>query len=99
MSSQPHWKTDFPVRQSEEHRVTRRQFVKFTCGSGLAFGAAWFAKGRLLAPPVATEPKCVARIDEIPVGGSKLFRYPTENGPCVLFRLTNGRFVALSQSC
>ena len=99
MSNQPHWKTDFPIRQSEEHCVTRRQFLKFTCCSGLAFSAVWFAKGKLLTPRVATESRFVARIGEIPVGGSKLFRYPTESDPCILIRLRTGRLAAYSQSC
>ena len=99
MSHKVRWKADFPIRQSEEHRVTRRQFARFACCSAAVFGAAWLAKGKLLAPRVATEPKCIARTDEISVGGSKLFRYPTEADPCILIRLTFDQFVAYSQSC
>ncbi len=99
MSAQPNWKADFPVRQSEEHRVTRRQFVLFASCSGAVFGAAWLVKGKVLAPPVPTEPKLIARLDEIPVGGSKLFRYPTRAEPCILIRLATDRFAAYSQSC
>ena len=99
MTHKPRWKVDFPIRQSEEHRVTRRQFAMFACCSAAVFGAAWLAKGKLLAPRVATEPKYIARTDEIPVGGSKLFRYPTEADPCILIRLTVDQFVAYSQSC
>ena len=95
----PNWKSDYPVRQSEEHRVTRRQFAKFACGSALVFGASWLAKDALLAPGVSSEPKFVARFDEIPVGGYKLFRYPTESDPCILVRLTEQKFAAYSQSC
>jgi Rieske Fe-S protein len=93
------WKADFPVGQSAEHRVTRRQFAKFTCCSAAVFGAVWLVKGKVLAPRVATEPKFVARIDEIPVGSSKLFRYPTEADPCILIRLGTGQFAAYSQGC
>ena len=99
MSTQPNWKADFPIRQSEEHRLTRRQFVMFASCSAAVFGAAWLAKGKVFAPRVATEPKFIARMDEIPVGGSKLFRYPTEADPCILIRLTTDRFVAYSRSC
>ena len=99
MTDKPHWNADFPIRQSEEHRVTRRQFAKFACCSAAVFGAAWLAKGKVLAPRVATEPKFIARTDEIPVNGSKLFRYPTEADPCILIRLANDRFAAYSQSC
>jgi Rieske Fe-S protein len=95
----PNWKSDYPVRQSEEHRVTRRQFAKFACGSALAFGASWLAKDALLAPGVAGEPKFVARLDEIAASGHKLFRYPTEDDPCILIRVTEQKFAAYSQSC
>ncbi len=88
MSTQPNWKADFPIRQSEEHRVTRRQFVMFASCSAMVFGAAWLAKGKVFAPCVATEPQFIARMDEIPVGGSKLFRYPTEADPCTTVRST-----------
>src|SRR5687768_15174736 len=99
MPHKVHWNADFPIRQSEEHRVTRRQFAVFACCSAAVFGAAWLANGKLLAPRVATEPKLIARTDEIPVGGSKLFLYPTESDPCILVRLETDRFAAYSQSC
>ncbi len=99
MSTQSHWNTDFPIRQSKEHRVTRRQFAMFACCSAAVFGAAWLAKGKVLAPRVATEPKFIALTDEIPVNASKLFRYPTDADPCILIRLGTDRFVAYSQSC
>src|SRR5881396_275094 len=99
MSTQPNWRRDYPIRQAEEHRVTRRQFAMFACCSAAVFGAAWLAKGKVLAPRIATEPKIIARTDEIPVGGSKLFRYPTEVDPCILIRLATDRFAAYSQSC
>src|SRR5687768_7243975 len=83
----PDWKRDFPVRQTAEHEVSRRQFIKVACCSALAVGAAGLVKGKLLALPPATEPKLVSQVNEIPVGGYKLFRYPTENHPCILVRL------------
>ena len=99
MTNKPHWKADFPIRQSDEHRVTRRQFAVFACCSAAVFGAAWLAKDKVLAPRVATAPRFVAHLDEIPVGGSKLFRYPTEADPCILIHLAPGQFAAYSQSC
>ena len=99
MTDKSNWKVDFPIRQSEEHRVTRRQFALFACCSAAVFGSAWLAKGKVLSPRVATEPKFIARTDEIPVGGSKLFRYPTDVDPCILIRLATDGFAAYSQSC
>ena len=93
------WESDYPVRQSEEHRVTRRQFAKFACCSALAFGAAALAKEKLFAPPAATEPMRVASLGELKVGGYKLFNYSTEYQPCILIRLGESEFAAYSQSC
>ena len=99
MTNKPHWKSDFPISQSDEHRVSRRQFAVFACCSAAVFGAAWLARGQRLATRAPSEARFVARIDEIPVGGSKLFRYPTEADPCILIRLAPDRFAAYSESC
>jgi len=95
----PHWKSTFPVRQSAEHDVSRRQFIKAACCSAVIVGAGWTARDHILPPPRATESRFVARADEIPVGGYRLFRYPTENHPCILVRLSEPEFAAYSQSC
>ncbi|PYM13076.1 MAG: Rieske (2Fe-2S) protein [Verrucomicrobia bacterium] len=92
-------KSDSPIPESEEHQVTRRQFAKFACCSVLAMAAGRLGKDTLLARRVATEPMQIAGIGEIRVGGYKLFRYPTEDEPCILVRLAENRFVAYSQSC
>lgn len=95
----PAWRTDFPVRQPEEHAVSRRQFMK-TCGcAAAAVGAGLMLKDRINPIPAATEPKFVALLSEVPVGGSRLFRYPTEDHPCILVRLSETEFAAYSQSC
>ena len=99
MNSQTHRKTDFPIQQSEEHRIARRQFLKFACGSALALGAGGVCQDRLFARRVATAPKRVACLDQIDVGGYRLFRYPTEDEPCILVRLAVDRFAAYSQNC
>src|SRR3954464_3875574 len=98
-SNLPDWKTDFPVRQSEEHAVSRRQFIKVACCTAAAIGAAGLVRGKLFALPKATGPLLVARAEEIAVGGYKLFRYPTEDHPCILVRLSQTEFAAYSQSC
>ena len=99
MSDQPHWKTSFPVRQSDEHDISRREFAKVACCSAFAVGAGWLARDKILLLPPATKPKLVARVGEVPVGGSRLFRYPTEDHPCILVRLSENEFAAYSQAC
>ena len=99
MPDQPHWKSNFPVRQSAEHEVSRRQFVKVACCSALAVGTGWMMRDKIFQLPPATGPKLLGRAEEIPVGGYKLFRYPTEDHPCIVVRLSDGEFAAYSQSC
>ena len=67
--------------------------------SALAVGAGWLSKDKLFARAWEAGPKFVARTDEVPVGGYKLFRYPTENDPCILVRLSENEFAAYSQAC
>lgn len=99
MSENPLWKSNFPVRQTAEHDVSRRQFFKIACCSAVAVGAGWTWKEKLRPLPPATEPKLLGRVDEIAVGSYKLFHYPTEDHPCILVRLSETEFAAYSQSC
>jgi len=41
----------------------------------------------------------IAGVDEVPPGGSRLFRYPTADDPCILVRDLSGGFAAFSQVC
>jgi Rieske Fe-S protein len=41
----------------------------------------------------------IAAADDIPPGGSLLFRYPTADDPCILVRDLSGRLDAYSQVC
>ncbi len=99
MTEQPHWKENFPVRQSAEHGVSRRQFCKVACCSALAVGAGWLLRDKIFTVPAGTQPLRVCRVDELPVGGYKLFSYPTEHHPAILVRLGENEYGAYSQSC
>ena len=54
---------------------------------------SWFRRDR----PFPGE--LIARLDEIPVGAVKLFRYPTEKDQCLLVRTGEDDYVAYSQKC
>ena len=101
MASQ--WKQDFPVQSADDSYVTRREFTKFLGLTSLAFligtGAAAGRKlmKRLFGERAASV--AVGGVDEIPIGGYKLFRYPTANDPCILLRLKADQFVAFDQKC
>jgi Rieske Fe-S protein len=100
-AERPRWREDFPVRWDEDNYMTRRELARFlTLGSGLLAGvnvliAFIGLTGRTPAAPA----RRIARIDDVPPGGSLLFRYPTAEDPCILVRDGSGRFDAFSQVC
>jgi len=102
-SQPPHWKQDFPIRWDDDAYITRREFTKFLGLTSLAFllGTLWAAASRWTKMTKARQfrPAQVAGVEEIPVGGYKLFRYPTPEDPCILLRLGPEKFVAFSQLC
>jgi Rieske Fe-S protein len=102
MESQPAWRTDFPVDWPQDHYVERRDFMKFMVLTSLAFtvGQFWIAakdwwRSRQGAPPGVR----LARLDDVPIGETRTFAYPTEHDPCVLVRTAERTLVAYSQRC
>lgn len=100
-SAEPLWRDEFSVFSEDERYVSRRQFAKFLvlASLGMFVGNLWILVRswftRLPAYPVAT----IARAGEIPVGGVKLFLYPTPKDQCILVRPTAEEYVAYSQKC
>lgn len=99
----PRWQEDFPIAWERDQYISRRELAKFlTLGSALIAGMStavavigrWFFRPRLDGPEVA-----VARASAIPAGGSALFRYPTDDDPCILVRGRDGELRAFSQVC
>jgi arsenite oxidase small subunit len=43
--------------------------------------------------------RVVAQAEELPVGGSKIFTYPSDVEPCILLRPAPDTFVAFSRTC
>jgi Rieske Fe-S protein len=103
MSATPRWRQDFPVPAAEDSYVTRREFTKFLGLTSLAFfiGTAAAAGRKIVKRMLFKEgkPFDVAAMAEIPVGGYKLFQYPTADDPCILLRLGEDRFAAFDQRC
>ena len=95
------WKTEYPIRRDAEHKVSRRRFAAvLACGTcACAAASSGFDKLVEIARPQATEFIAVANISELAPGESKLVRYPTENDPTILLRLTSGEYRAYSQRC
>jgi nitrite reductase/ring-hydroxylating ferredoxin subunit len=78
---------------------TRRSFAKsiaITIGAVLAGSLItlreWYRSRS--APAVV-----IAHTDEIPVGATKIFQYPTDVAPCILVRTGESSYVAYSRIC
>jgi nitrite reductase/ring-hydroxylating ferredoxin subunit len=95
------WREDFPVRWDEDHYMTRRELAKFlTLGSGLLAGVNVLIAAIGLNASIPTTPvQRIAAAEDIPPGGSLLFRYPTGDDPCILVRDLSGQLDAYSQVC
>jgi Rieske Fe-S protein len=100
-AERPRWREDFPVRWDEDNYMTRRELARFlTLGSGLLAGINVLIAFIGLTRRVPTAPtRAIARVDDVPPGGSLMFRYPTAEDPCILVRDASGRFDAFSQVC
>jgi nitrite reductase/ring-hydroxylating ferredoxin subunit len=100
-SREPLWKDEFSINRADEQYVNRRQFTKFLAltSLGMFAGNVWIlARSWFSKTPVYPE-KNICRAQEVPVGGVRLFRYPTEKDACILVHPDEETYVAYSQKC
>jgi Rieske Fe-S protein len=99
--SPPIWKRDFPYEAAAEEEVTRREFARYlVAGTGaLAVGNVGIAAWSQLRTINSGEPRAIVALDDVAVGTTHLFRYPTESDPAVLLRANDTDVVAFSQKC
>ena len=100
-SSEPLWKEEFSVRTADERYVTRRQLTKFLVltSFGMFVGNLWILARSMFSKAPSYPQQTVARLGEIPVGGVKLFTYPTQDDHCILVRTSENEHVSYSQKC
>jgi len=100
-SSEPLWKEEFSARTSDERYVTRRQLTKFLVltSFGMFVGNLWILVRSIFSEAPSYPEQVVARQGEIPVGGVKLFTFPTKDDHCILVRPSENEHVAFSQKC
>lgn len=101
-AEQPKWRRDFPIDWEEDEYVSRRDLVKFIALTSCAFvgGHLWLVvKASQSGAPRPLGATPIARIDELAVGGAKVFEFPAGSPPRLLVRLGEHRFVAYDQQC
>jgi nitrite reductase/ring-hydroxylating ferredoxin subunit len=100
-SSAPLWQDEFPVFTADERYVNRRQFTKFLTLTSFAMlaGNLWILARSWFYRTPAYPAQAIAGLDEVPVGGVKLFTYPTADDPCILVRTGGDTYAAYSQKC
>ncbi len=98
---QPRWQQDFPTDIPDEDVLARREFTKFLVLTSGAFvaGQCWIGGMSLLREEEALPEKRIAADNEVRPEGIVEFRYPTDDDPCLLIRLRDGRLVAYGQHC
>jgi Rieske Fe-S protein len=101
-SGQPRWRRDFPIDVPQDEYIARRDFTKFMVltSAAFAFGQIWIVIQNFFRrrKPIHVEQR-IARLTDVPVGGSLLFDYPEAHRPVLLLRLTEDRLVAYNQKC
>lgn len=99
---EPLWREELSVFTSDERYVGRRQFAKFLVltSLGMFAGNLWIlAKSLFVRPRPGLPAVPVARLDDLPVGGVKVFSYPGPQDHCLLVRYAEDRWAAYSQKC
>ena len=100
-SEEPIWKRDFPYTSAGEEGVTRREFTRYLVAASVAVAGSGglvslWSSLRTVNRGVPTE---IVDVDQIPVGGSYLFSYPTPNDPAILLRPEPDTVLGFSQKC
>ncbi len=100
-SDAPLWRDEFSVFTADERYVNRRQFTKFLTltSFGMMVGNLWILAKSALHRQPSFPRVAVATLDEVPVGGVKIFNYPNPDDPCILVRTAADNYVAYSQKC
>lgn len=98
---QPLWREEFSIQTNEEQYISRRQFGKFLMltSVGMCAGNVWLLLRSRLESPPNYPALSLGNEAALPVGGVRLFQYPTESDPCLLLHPDEETFVAYSQKC
>jgi Rieske Fe-S protein len=101
-AEQPAWRRDFPIDVPQANYVARRDFTRFLGLTSLAFavGQFWIVVQNSIRRWQGQSPlTAIARLDEVPVGGARLFSYPDKHDFCILLRPAADKLLAYNQKC
>lgn len=98
---EPLWKKDFPYEAAGEDEVTRREFARYLVlgSAALAAGTTGIAAWTQLRRINEGESRAIVALDDVPIGETYLFSYPSKDDPAVVLRLGEDEIVAFSQKC
>lgn len=102
LEEQPRWRQDFPIDWPQDEYISRREFIKFLLLTSGAFSAGQFlflVQSFLRQREDTPAAQTIARVDDVPVGGSLIFRYPEGSPARLLVRVDEETFVAYEQQC
>ena len=99
--AEPLWKRDFPYEALAEEEVTRREFARYlVLGAGILAGAnVGLAAWTQLRKINTGSPRAIIPLNDVAVGETYLFQYPTSSDPAILLRVGERDVVAFSQKC
>jgi Rieske Fe-S protein len=97
----PIWRRDFPYSTEGEEGVTRREFARFLVAASVAVtGTGGVVSLWASLRTINTgEPRRIVGLDQVDVGASYLFRYPTDDDPAILVRPEAETLFGFSQKC
>lgn len=97
----PIWRRDFPYTSVGEEGVSRREFARFLVAASVAVtGTGGVVSLWASLRTINTgEPVRIVDLDQVDVGGSHLFRYPTDDDPAILVRPDPDTLLGFSQKC
>lgn len=97
----PNWRRDFPHTALGEEETTRREFTRYLVLASAAFagGSGLVSFWASLRSVNTGLPTPIVALEQVAVGTSYTFEYPTPRDPAILVRPDEETVLAFSQKC
>lgn len=93
------------IDRNNERNLDRRGFMKTLVGSAGLFAVSTLPWGAVAAKELMgyggkeSQEMEIAKVDDVAIGGSVDFTYPSEHNNAIMIRLSEEKFVAYQNSC